>query len=75
MARFSGLSLVLLSFAMLAAPALAGRHREGNGPVGEPTFARVRLTESSIPEPGALAVFALGAAAVGVVVRRSRRQA
>ena len=69
------MSFVLLSCALLAGPALAGRHRVVEGPVGEPTGARLRLSESTIPEPGAVALFALGAAAVGMAVGRSRRRA
>ena len=75
MARFARWCFVLGCFALLAGPALAGRLRQVTGPEEgqEGRFASRRLAESAIPEPGAMALFALGAAAVGYAVRRSRR--
>jgi hypothetical protein len=76
MARFSRWAFVLLFAVTVAGPALAGRLREVRGPVEgrtPPAGVARRLAESAIPEPGAAALFALGAAAVGLAARRSRR--
>ena len=53
----------LLSFSLLALPALADAPIGAGGPA---SAARV----ASIPEPAALALFVLGAGVVGVAIRR-----
>jgi hypothetical protein len=73
MASFSRWALVVLFGVALAGPALAGRPRQVYGPVEGGPFVGRRLAEQAVPEPGAAALFALGAAAVGLAARRSRR--
>ena len=56
----------LLSFSLLALPALADPPTSAGGPASAARPARV----ASIPEPAALALFVLGAGVVGVAIRR-----
>ena len=56
----------LLSFSLLALPALADAPTSAGGPASAARPARV----ASIPEPAALALFVLGAGVVGVAIRR-----
>ncbi len=65
-------ALLLLALVfLLASPALAGRGRTGGttgGTVGIGT-----QPVPATPEPGAFAVFALGAGLTGLAIRRARR--
>jgi hypothetical protein len=75
MARFTSWCVVCFCIVTLAGPALAGRVRQEFGPEEGETgrFAARRSAEFPIPEPGALALFALGGAAVVAAARRMRR--
>ena len=64
------LACCLLSFSMLALPALAGAPVIATHP-GAPAAQSARV--ASIPEPAALALFVLGAGVVGVAIRRRQR--
>ena len=73
------LALTLLALLLLAAPALGGRSREyyqrfaSQHDVNELRGMAVRA-DPVIPEPGAFALFAVGAGLTGLALRRRRRR-
>ena len=72
--RARSLSLLLtlaVAFSFLALPAMAGRRAPTVGVVGTSSH---RQPVPAVPEPGAIAVFALGAAVTALAVRRMRRR-
>lgn len=72
MAKLSNGCLLLLCVAVTASPALAGRSRWDRELFAQLQLQQ-RVREPAIPEPGAVGLFALGAAAVAAAVKRSRR--
>jgi hypothetical protein len=73
--RVRSLSLVLglaTAFSLHALPADAGRRNPTSSVVG--TTSQPRQPVPAVPEPGAIAVFALGAAVTALAVRRMRRR-
>ena len=63
--------LLLGLLCMISLPALAGRTRNRQG-LGEPTVSN-RPT-AAVPEPGAFALFALGAGFAGYAIQRRQRR-